>query len=203
MSQAEQLHRKILVFSISHDHSTVKIYGHYALIKDRTTFHRHLIRSFDLIDYDGQNRWTAYNFVRKAYDHFAPICLKRIRDAVALLRPVGIEDSSELANSQETTASAPASQNTGNFKKPKVPPKKKWQQEIDKKDEQNNQLISQIAMLQQELKRQREEAKQREDQLREENERQLALEKEESKQRHEELMEQNKKLMTMLEQRLG
>ena len=199
VSRAEQLHRKILVFSVSHDHDMVKIYGHYALIgKAKSTFHRHLVRSFDITDYDGKNRWTAYNFVRKLYHHFAPIHLKRIQSAVAQLgsRPessmaiTNSENDSELPDSQET-ASAPASQDNEVFIKPALPRKNKRQ----KKD-------SAIALLRQEFERQRKEAKEREDQLREESKQQLAREKEESKQRHLELMEQNKKLMTILEQRL-
>lgn len=181
----------------------VKIYGHYVLVgKDKSTFHRHLVRSFDITDYDGKNRWTAYNFVRKLYDHFAPIHLKRIQSAVAQLdEPPSesfmsitySENDSELPDSQET-ASALASQDNEAFKKPALPPKKKWQN----KD-------TEIAVLQRELQRQREEAKQKEDQLREESKQELAREKEESKQRHAELMdllkeqkEQNKKLIDML-----
>ena len=129
-----KLNRKVLVFSISHDHSTVKIYGHYTLIKDKTTFHRHLIRSFDLTDYGGQNRWTAYNFVRKLYHYFAPIHLKRTQCAVAQLGDRSesfmstdtAEGESQLVDSQET-ASAPASQGNGAFIKPALPPKKKRQ----------------------------------------------------------------------------
>lgn len=180
----------------------VKIYGHYALIgKDKSTFHRHLVHSFDITAYDGKNRWTAYNFVRKLYDHFAPIHLKRIRDAVALLGPASEsfmshtcgENDSELPDSQET-ASAPASQDNEAFKKPSK--KKRWNKGTE------------IALLQQELERQRHESerqryeleRQREEanQLREESKLQLAREKEESKQRHAELMEQNKKLIDML-----
>lgn len=196
-SRAELLHRKVLVFSVSHDHHMVQIYGHYALIgKDKTTFHRHLVHSFDITAYDGKNRWTAYNFVRKLYDHFAPIHLKRIRDAVALLGPasesfISIDitgGKSEFADEQGI-ASVPPAQGTHIFKKPRVPVKRKWQQEIDQNHDQINHpmaLVKQqtpdassgqdkdteIAVLQQEL----------------------ALEKEQKA----ELMEQNKQLFEML-----
>ena len=84
VSRAEELHRKILVFSISHDHSMVRIYGHYALIEEaKTTFHRYLIRSFGFTKRNSENRWTAYKSGRKVYDHFAPIHLKRIQSGVA------------------------------------------------------------------------------------------------------------------------
>lgn len=248
MSRVEQLHRKILVFSVSHDHQMIQIYGHYALIgKDKSTFHRHLVHNFNFTVYEGKDRWTAYNFIRKLYDHFAPIHLQKIRDAVALLKPASeslisfdtAEEESEFADSQEI--SAPASQDNEAFKKPSLPSKKKrrnkdteiavlqrelelakqtpsdassgkWQQEIDRKDEQIDQLIAllkqqtpsdassgqnkdtEINVLQRELERQRVEAKQREDQLREE----IAQEKDERKKRHAELMEQNKKLIDLL-----
>ena len=54
-------------------------------------FYRHLVRSFHITDYDGKTRWTAYNFIRKFYDHFAPIHLKRIQNAVAQLGKLQFE----------------------------------------------------------------------------------------------------------------
>lgn len=77
-----QLPRKVLLFSISHDHDIIKIYGHYALIKDKTIFHHHLVHSLNLTNYDGQNRWTAYDFVRKTYHH-SPDLLMEIKDAIS------------------------------------------------------------------------------------------------------------------------
>ncbi|KAL9125007.1 MAG: hypothetical protein Q9217_005730, partial [Psora testacea] len=185
-SRMNSLHREILFFSISHDHTFVKIFGHYPLIKeDKTYFYRHLIESFDLTARHGENRWTAYNFVRKLYDHFAPIHLKRIQDAIPYLPErksesfMSIdtaEEESEFTDSQET-ASAPASQDNEAFIKPALPPKKKRQT----KDSEIAGLKAQNDLL---LK-------------------QLAREKEESKQRHEELMEQNRKLMEMFAQRFS
>ena len=184
-SGMNQLHREILFFSISHDHTIVKIFGHYPLIKeDKTYFYRYLIESFDLTARDGGNRWTAYNFVRKLYDHFAPIHLKRIRDAIPYLperksesfMSIGTaEEESEFADSQEMAASVPTSQGSETFIKPLLPLKKKRQN----KDSEIARLNVQVDLL--------------------------AREKEESKQRHAELMdllkeqkEQNKKLIDML-----
>jgi hypothetical protein len=48
------LHQRILVFSVSHDHETVMIYGHYALIEgDQISYHRHSIKKFDFTSEDG------------------------------------------------------------------------------------------------------------------------------------------------------
>lgn len=43
----KELHREILAFSISHDHETIRVYGHYPGIDgNKTTFYRHPIRKF-------------------------------------------------------------------------------------------------------------------------------------------------------------
>ncbi len=48
VKREKELHREILTFSISHDYWTVRIYGHYPIIKENeTTFYRHPIRTFD------------------------------------------------------------------------------------------------------------------------------------------------------------
>ena len=57
VNRENELHRRILAFSISHDVSVVKIHGHYALIKDRAAkFYRHSVHEFSLIDQNGKNK---------------------------------------------------------------------------------------------------------------------------------------------------
>jgi len=52
-----ELYLQILAFSISHDHQTVRIYGHYPLIKgNETTFYCHLICTFDFIELDSKEK---------------------------------------------------------------------------------------------------------------------------------------------------
>ena len=168
----------------------VKIYGHYFLIKgDKTTFHRHLIREFSFRDQDGKEKWTAYNFTRKTYDHFAPILLKIIKDAIlhlpepqseSIMSTTSAENESEVADSQELATSAPSSQGNANFKKPKLPPKAAMlQKEVDRQSQQ----IQDLMLL----------LKQNESTLNEqlaERDKRLAQENEENRQRHAELMEQ-------------
>ena len=160
---ANQLYREPLFFSISHDHSFVKIYSYYPVIKeDKTNNYCHLIKSYDLNEGDGENRWTAYNFFRKLCDDFAPIHLQRIRDAIPYLpepKPesfvstTSVETATDMPNSQEIAASA-SSQNTAAFKKPRLPPKSqqlssnaneaKLQEENDALKAQVNVLITQM-----------------------------------------------------------
>ena len=180
VSRVGELHRKILVFSISHDHVNVKIHGHYACIEgDRITLHRHLIRSFDLRDQSGKEKWTTYHIVRNIYDYFAPIHLERIRGAIAQLflgssfriSSTSLESSYEgdketESDSQEMVEGASSSKGTDRTKKPRLKPTAMLQQEIDwlrkereefkkEREESNQQLVG----LRQEHKREMDELK--------------------------------------------
>jgi len=76
----KEVDREILAFSMSHDHSTVRIYGHYPVIEGKNTaFYWHPIRKFDYTEQGGKEKWTAYRFTKNVYDvwmptHFAKIC---------------------------------------------------------------------------------------------------------------------------------
>ena len=59
-----ELHREILGFSISHDHRSVRIYGHYPVIDGKDTkYYHNPIRTFDFTELDGKEKWTAYKFM--------------------------------------------------------------------------------------------------------------------------------------------
>ena len=69
MKREKELYREILVFSVSYDHSTVRIYGYYALIDRRkTSFYRYLIKKFDFTSEEGKDKWTSYKFAKNVYD---------------------------------------------------------------------------------------------------------------------------------------
>lgn len=88
VNREQELHREILASSISHDHRTVRIYGHYPIIKgNQTTFYRHPIRTFDFTELDGKEKWTAYNFTKNVYDIWMPAHLKRICSVIDELPP--------------------------------------------------------------------------------------------------------------------
>ena len=79
VKREKELHREILAFSISHDHRTVRIYGHYPVIDgNKTTFYRHPIHMFDFTALDGKEKWTAYKFTKNVYDIWMPTHFKRI-----------------------------------------------------------------------------------------------------------------------------
>ena len=169
-SRVMELDKKILAFSISHDCSVAKIYGHYASIQgDKTTFHRHPIRQFFLTNPNSKERWAAYNFTRKVYDTFAPIHLERIRTAIGQLpeppsNPVrsGISvDADTEAGSSDAVASAPLSHDTANFKVPSLPPTARLQLENDGLRDQVHELRDQIGML---LRQQQEQQRQQQEQ---------------------------------------
>jgi hypothetical protein len=78
-----ELHREILAFSISHDHRSVRIYGHYPVINGKDTkYYRHLIHTFDFTALDGREKWTAYKFTKNIYDVWMPKHFKWLCSAI-------------------------------------------------------------------------------------------------------------------------
>ena len=87
--RSKVLHREILAFLISHDHRTVRIYGHYpAMDGNKTTFYRHSIHEFSFTALDGKEKWTAYKFTKNVYDRWMLTHLKRICSVIDNL-PLG------------------------------------------------------------------------------------------------------------------
>jgi len=83
VKREKELHRQILAFSVSHDHRTVRIYGHYPIIEGKdTTYYRHPIHTFDFTALDGKEKWTAYKFTKNVYDTWMPKHLDRIRSVI-------------------------------------------------------------------------------------------------------------------------
>ncbi|KAK3304844.1 uncharacterized protein B0T15DRAFT_568540 [Chaetomium strumarium] len=80
VKREDEVNRKILAFSVSHDHTSVRIYGHYPVIAGKDTkYYRHPIHKFDFTALDGKDKWTAYRFTKNVYDiwmpkHFEHIC---------------------------------------------------------------------------------------------------------------------------------
>jgi hypothetical protein len=78
-----ELHREILGFSISHDHMSVRIYGHYPIIDGKDTkYYRHPIHAFGIIGLDGKEKWTAYKFTKNVYDLWMPNHFKLLCSAI-------------------------------------------------------------------------------------------------------------------------
>ena len=104
VKREKELDREILAFSISHDHSSVRIYGHYPVIEgDKTTFYRHPIHRFDFTALDGKEKWTAYKFTKNMYGIWMPSLHKRICSAINDL-PAGINfDLTQSASFSEST----------------------------------------------------------------------------------------------------
>lgn len=105
VKREKELNREILAFSISHDHSSVRMYGHYAVIEEETTFYRHPIHKFDFTALDGKDKWTAYKFSKNVYDIWMPTHLKRICSAIDQLPPNLNFEVSEGSELQFTEAS--------------------------------------------------------------------------------------------------
>ncbi|PQE05336.1 phosphatidylserine decarboxylase protein [Rutstroemia sp. NJR-2017a BVV2] len=103
VKREKELYREILAFSISHDHRTVRIYGHYPVIDGKkTTFYRYPIREFSFTELDGKEKWTVYKFTKNVYDIWMPTYLKRICSVIDNLLPdldFEVSQQSELGES--------------------------------------------------------------------------------------------------------
>lgn len=105
VKREKELDQEIFAFSVSHDHRSVRIYGHYPVIEgNKTTFYRHLIRAFDFTD--GEEKWTAYKFTKNVYDIWMPKLHKKICSAINDL-PADI--SFDLSQSASFSQTAPQS----------------------------------------------------------------------------------------------
>lgn len=106
VKREKEVDREILAFSISHDHTAVRIYGHYAILGEKTNFYRHPIHKFDFTALDGKEKWTAYKFTKNVYDIWMPTHFQRICSAIDQIPPgVDFEISqSELLYSQQSNA---------------------------------------------------------------------------------------------------
>ena len=79
VKREKELNREILAFSISHDHRSVRIYGHYAVIEEtKITFYRHPIREFSFTELEAKDKWTAYRFTKSVYYTWMPTHFKRL-----------------------------------------------------------------------------------------------------------------------------
>ena len=79
----KELDREILAFSISHNHRSVRIYGHYPVIEaTKTTFYRHPILQFDLTNLEGKDKWTAYKFTKSVYHTWMPTHFTRLYSVI-------------------------------------------------------------------------------------------------------------------------
>ncbi|KAK0609357.1 hypothetical protein B0T17DRAFT_546873 [Bombardia bombarda] len=82
----EEIDREILAFSVSHDPTSVRIYGHYpVMIGANTRYFRHLIHEFDFTENEGQDKWTAYRFTKNVYNTWMPNHFKKICYALEAL----------------------------------------------------------------------------------------------------------------------
>lgn len=73
VNRQHELHRQILAFSVSHDCTSVRIYGHYAEIKGKlTTYYHHLIHSYRFEHEEEKGKWAAQRFVKNVYEKWVP-----------------------------------------------------------------------------------------------------------------------------------
>lgn len=115
VKREKELEREILAFSISHDHRSVRIYGHYPVIDgEKVTFYRHPIREFSFVEMNGREKWTTYKFTKNVYDVWMPTHLERICSAVDQL-PSGLDFQVSEGPEVQSEAATGLSQDMGSL----------------------------------------------------------------------------------------
>ena len=106
----QELHRKVLGFSISHDNETMRIYGHYPFINGKsTTYHRCRISIFDILPtIEGDKRWKTQTLVQNVQDLWAGEHFEAICSAVDMLQ-LEVESSQRSALALQLEHSAQSS----------------------------------------------------------------------------------------------
>ena len=113
-SRVQNLYGQVLIFTVSHNHDVVQIYGHFAALSNagKVEVYRHPISMCSLTFGDGKDRFEPYNFVYNVYEKFAPGHLKRIKEAAMVLpkanktwlsqatSDIGLDDASSQQDSQ-------------------------------------------------------------------------------------------------------
>lgn len=110
VKREKELNQEILAFSISHDYSSVRIYGHYPIFEgDKISFYRHPIHKFDFTALDGRDKWTAYKFTKNVYEEWLPKQFARICSAIeSLPADINFDVSQSASVSQSTPQSLQA-----------------------------------------------------------------------------------------------
>ncbi|KAI4091146.1 MAG: hypothetical protein LQ344_004259 [Seirophora lacunosa] len=180
-SRVQELNRQVLAFSIAHDHSSARLYGHYPVIEgDKTSFYRFPIYQLNFAFGRRNDRWNFYQFVRSVYAEFAPVHTRRIQSAVAQLPPPP-ESPPEEGDGVQQGDVVPTSQDDSAFKKPALPISVRQQKEIDHLQQVTDALLRE----KDDMRRQENELRRREDSLRREKDEEtqkLRREKDEEKQ---------------------
>jgi hypothetical protein len=119
----EQVNRRILGFSISHDSEDVRIYAYYPEINgDKIEYYRWPLRRFNI--WSKEERWTCFRFVENVNRQFLPIHINRLNDflnKIADVQDLHYENDDEQEIDSQASGSrersvysrAPSSQNRG------------------------------------------------------------------------------------------
>lgn len=90
VNRQDELHRQIIAFSLSHDCTSVRRYGHYAEIDgQRTKYYHHPIHSYRFEHEDEEGKWAAYRFVKNVYEKWVPGHYEKICSAINQLPLLG------------------------------------------------------------------------------------------------------------------
>jgi hypothetical protein len=114
--RVSDLYGRILVFTVSHNNKLVSLCGHYARLADdsdeRLLFYRYEIDLSSLTLRDGVERFRSYNFVRNVYERIGSERLKMLKAAIARLPPPPKRTGLSFISSDDADRSRASSQDS-------------------------------------------------------------------------------------------
>lgn len=105
VGREQELHRRIVAFSITHNNRFVTLHGYYAEIDgEETKFYQHTIREFVFTNDD--EKWTAYRFTRNIYLEWMPQHFRNLCSAIDLLPIESVSSKSSQGDLSDPVSSA-------------------------------------------------------------------------------------------------
>ena len=220
VGRVTELNRRVLGFSVAHNHQQVRLFAHYAHVDEEPIkYYRHFLKDIFLLNDDGEARWAAYQFTRNIYNTFAPLHLQRIKSAIDQLPAptirsfASIQYSDDAAGPQEISRGNTPPAREAAFKQP-APSRRgsiadlkaqleQQSQEAGRQRQQSEQFCEEIkqdrARLFEEVKQLREDAKQQ----REDAQREIKQQREDAQREKDHLQAQLTRLIDLLAQSSG
>ncbi|KAI9891712.1 MAG: hypothetical protein M1814_002462 [Vezdaea aestivalis] len=209
VGRQQDLHRKILAFSFSHDCQMVSINAHYPEIEgDETKYFRYTIGEFTFLGNGNQSQWISYKFTRAIYDKFVPGHIKRIKEVIDKIPdPSGVSFGTGALSvdddnsSQRGSQSAVPSQGHGQMLPPSIPDPEasQLQRQFEQKEaELQSQLNQMKADHAEEWKNAEAEHKKERDKDREEAQKQMDVFVKQLEQQNRLLLEQEQRMKQLI-----
>lgn len=107
VNREDEINRKVLGLSISHNDMEVRICGHHPVITGKgIKYYEYPIHHFSITSLDERDKWTTYRFMKNVYDMWMPAHFTSIYSAIDQLpSELDVDDVPPLSEASEVLPS--------------------------------------------------------------------------------------------------